>query len=160
VPAKIGAASIRPRRATRTASPARAIRRPRSSCESRICCCRTWLRSFAISAAKKGASGQRCIAFGLEGRDGLRRLCREVVAFGRDGGNGARLEILDPGPGRVQLLPLLALLRDGDRQRVLSSVERPGSIAHLLVEDRQGILIGDLLTDRDDASANQRNQGF
>lgn len=109
---------------------------------------------------KKGASSQRSIAFGLEGRNSLCGLCREVVAFGRDGGNGTRLEILDPGPSCVQPLPLLALLGDGDRQRLFGSVERPGGIAHLLVEDRQGILIRDLLTDRHDASANQRNQVF
>ena len=76
---------------------------------------------------KKGASSQRSIAFGLEGRDGRRGLCREVVAFGRDGGNGTRLGILDPGASRVQPLALLALLRDGDRQRLLSSVERSGT---------------------------------
>jgi hypothetical protein len=92
---------------------------------------------------KKVARSQRSIAFGLEGRDGFCGLCREVAASGRDGGNGTRLQILDPGPGRVQPLPLLALLDDGDRQRLLGSVERPGSIAHLLVEDRQSILIGD-----------------
>jgi len=54
---------------------------------------------------KKGASSQRSIAFGLEGRNGLCGFCREVVAFARDGGNGTRLEILDPGAGRVQPLP-------------------------------------------------------
>jgi hypothetical protein len=158
VPSKIGAASIRPRR-----DPNRLFRLcdPPPTLELREphLLLQDMAPQLCDLGGKKGARSQRSVAFGLEGRDGLRGLCREVVASGRDGDNRTRLQILDPGPGRVQPLPLLAFLRDGDRQRLLGSVERPGSIAHLLVEDRQGILIGDLLTDRGDASANQRNQG-
>ncbi len=50
---------------------------------------------------EQGASGRRSIALGLEGGDGFSRLVRKIVATAFDGGNGTRLEVLDPGPGRV-----------------------------------------------------------
>ena len=115
---------------------------------------------MAISAANSVASGRRSVALGLEGRDRLCGFCCEVVAAGLDRGNGPRFEVVDPGAGRVQPLALLALLCDGDRHRFLGSVERTGRVAHLLIEDQQRVLIGDLLGDRDGASAHERDQGL
>ena len=109
---------------------------------------------------EQGARGRRSIALGLEGRDRLRRLACEVVATAFDCGNSTGLQVLDPVPGAVEPLPLLNLLGDGDRERPLGPVERSGSIAHLLIEDQQRVLIGDLLGDRHGAAANQRDQSL
>ena len=67
--------------------------------------------------------------------DRLRGLCCEILAAGLDGGHCASLEVIDPRAGRLETLVLLALLCDGDRQRLLGSVERSHGIAHLLIED-------------------------
>jgi hypothetical protein len=56
---------------------------------------------------KKGASRCRGIAFGLQGGDRLRGLCCEILAAGLDRGDRSRLEIIDPGAGRIQPLAFL-----------------------------------------------------
>ena len=109
---------------------------------------------------EKGASRCRSIAFSLEGGDCLSRLGCKVVTAGFDGGDGARFQILDPGARCFQPPAFLVLLCDGDRQRLFGSVERPGGITHLLVEDYEGMLIGDFLGDRDGPPANQGDQGL
>jgi hypothetical protein len=62
--------------------------------------------------------------------------------------------------GRIEPLALLAFLRDRHRQRLLGSVECPGRIAHLLVEDLERVLIGDLFGDQRGASSDQCNKGL
>ena len=77
------------------------------------------------------------------------------ASTGLDRGNRSRFEVLDPRASAVQPLALLTLLRDGHSQCLLGCVERPGGVAHLLVEDQQRVLIGDLLGDSVGASSDE-----
>jgi hypothetical protein len=55
-------------------------------------------------------------------------------------------------------LALLTILRDGDRQGFFGFIVRPAGVAHLLVEDQERVLIGDLLGDSERASSDECNQ--
>ena len=101
----------------------------------------------------------RCgVAVGLQRGDRFRPLAGSRLVAGSQGGTDADFEIRDPGFDTGDAGALLAVLSDGDGQRAPGPLEGGRGIPNLLVEDDQGIAVGDLLASCGNLTAEEGNE--
>ena len=148
------------RRSARTASEARARRRPRSRSVIRASALATWRFRRVISEANNVARGHRGVAVGFEIGDRLRRLAGEILPAAVERGGGAQFEIGDAGIGGVETAAFLLILGDRQRQRPLGTLDGGGRIAHLLVEDKKRRTVFDFLPADSHAAPENRQNSF
>ena len=121
------------------------MRWPRCNSRSRISELRTIRFSRSISVAKLRCASSDAVAFRFQQGDRLGRFAGEVVLAALEGGDGARLQILDARDQLLVLLDLLLVLGDGDGDRPAGRGDRIGAVADLLAQDDQRVAVDHLL---------------
>ncbi len=148
------------RRSERTASEARATRRPRSSLgDARLRICDVAFQPGNLGCEQR-ACRQRRVAIGLESRDGFGGVPGEILTAAIERRNCAGLEVSDAGNGGLQPAALLLVLRDRQRQRSFAALDGSGRIAHLLVENEEGRAVLQLLAGGGYAASEKCHDGL
>src|SRR3954447_18549210 len=148
------------RRSERTASEARATRRPRSSSVMRACALATCRFSRAISVANSAR------AVSAASRSASRPAMASAASLARSSrppssaATAAGLEIGDAGDGRLELASFLLILRDRQRQGPFTALDGGGRVAHLLIEDQKGCPVFQLLAGGGHAAAEKCHYGL
>jgi hypothetical protein len=119
----------------RTASAARASRRPRSSSARRADWSRTWLSSRPISAAKIARAFSAACASASRAAMASAAFLGQIGAIRLQRLDGARLEFCDLGAGGGELAPFRLILRHGQSQRPSCPLDGARRVPHLLVEN-------------------------
>jgi hypothetical protein len=95
-----------------------------------------------------GLGGEECVGgpacglLGFQPGDGLGRLGRQVLPGGGEGLPGAVLQVGDAAGRVLQARRFLRLLGHGEGQGAAGAAEGRGGVPDLLVEERQGVLVG------------------
>ncbi len=96
----------------------------------------------------------------LQFGDGVGGFLCKIIAAALERRDGALLQIVDLAAGGFEPLPFLSVLRHRHRERASGALEGAGGVAHLLVEKRQGVLVGEALLGRMGAAPQQSYYGL
>ena len=97
------------------------------------------------------------LAVGFQFGQRLGRVLRQVVPPGGQGGTGSFFQIRDPRAQRGAPAPLLRILCQSHRERPLRAGERRLGVAHLLVQQKEGVAVGKSLGRGGLGAAEQRS---